>query len=46
MILARENTEKFSNLLATGSTQEIENERAIRWARIAASNATKLAFRS
>ena len=46
MILARENTEKFSNLLATGSTQQIENERAIRWARIAASNATKLAFRS
>ena len=46
MILARENTEKFSKLLATGSTQEIENERAIRWARIAASNATKLAFRS
>ena len=46
MILARENTEKFSNLLATGSIQEIENERAIRWARIAASNATKLAFRS
>ena len=46
MILTRENTEKFSNLLATGSTQEIENERAIRWARIAASNATKLAFRS
>ena len=46
MILARENTEKFSNLLATGSTQEIENERAIRWARIAAADATKLAFRS
>ena len=46
MILAREHTEKFSNLLATGSTQEIENERAIRWARIAASNATKMAFRS
>ena len=46
MILARENTEKFSKLLATGSTQEIENERAIRWARIAASNATKLEFRS
>ena len=46
MILARENTEKFSNLLATGSIQEIENERVIRWAQIAASNATKLAFRS
>ena len=45
-ILARENTEKFSKLLATGSTQEIENERAIREAQIAASNATKLAFRS
>ena len=46
MILAREITEKFNNLLATGSTQEIENERAIRLAQIAASNATKLAFRS
>lgn len=46
MILARENTEKFSKLLATGSTQEIENERAIREAQIAASDATKLAFRS
>ena len=46
MILAREIAEKFSNLLATGSTQEIENERAIRLAQIAASNATKLAFRS
>ena len=45
-ILAREKTEKFSKLLATGSTQEIENERAIREAQIAASNATKLAFRS
>ena len=45
-ILAREIAEKFSNLLATGSTQEIENERAIRLAQIAASNATKLAFRS
>ena len=46
MILARENTEKFSKLLATGSTQEIENERAIREAQIAASDVTKLAFRS
>lgn len=46
MILARENTEKFSKLLATGSTQDIENERAIREAQIAASDATKLAFRS
>ena len=45
-ILARENTEKFSKLLATGSTQQIENERAIREAQIAASDATKLAFRS
>ena len=46
MILARENTEKFSKLLATGSTQEIENERAIRQTQIAAADATKLAFRS
>ena len=46
MILARENTEKFSKLLSTGSNQEIENERVIRQAQIAAADATKVAFRS
>ena len=45
-ILATEKTEKFSKLLSTGSNQEIENERVIRQAQIAAADATKLAFRS
>ena len=45
-ILARENTEKFNQLLATGTRQQLEAEANQRKLTIAGADATKLAFRS
>ena len=45
-ILARENTEKFNQLLATGTKQQLEAETYWRKLTIADADTTKLAFRS